>query len=165
MLPGGGLQALQGVLHLDAEALGELIAFEVVEAEAAGDGEAGRDRDAEGRHLGEARALAAEDVLHGGGAVGAALPEEVDQRLGVGAAHAGVAMSGEACRSCTRSSGIGVGYCPEKQAWQKPVVAAGGAQHAVEREVAQRVHAEELRISSIEWVEAISSSRVGVSMP
>ncbi len=76
----------------------------------------GRDRDADRRHLGETRALAAEDVLHGGRAVGAALPEEVDQRLGVRAAHAGVAMSGEACRSCTMSSGIGVGYCPEKQA-------------------------------------------------
>ena len=97
------------------------MAFEVVEAETAGDGEAGRDGDADGGHLGEARALAAENLLHGGGAVGAALPEEIDQRLGVGPAHAGVAMSGDACRSCTRSSGIGVGYCPEKQAWQKPV--------------------------------------------
>ena len=69
--------------------------------------------------------IAPERLVHLGrisGAVGSALPEEVDQRLGIGAAHAGVAMSGDACRSCTRSSGIGVGYCPEKQAWQKPVV-------------------------------------------
>ena len=107
--PVAALQPLQGVLHLGPEALGELVALEIVQAETAGDGEAGRDRDADGGHLGEAGALAAEHVLHGGGAVGAALPEEVDQRLGIGAAHAGVAMSGEACRSCTRSSGIGVG--------------------------------------------------------
>ena len=53
-----------------------------------------------------------------GGAVGAPLAEEVDQRLRVGAAHTGVATSGEACRSCTRIAGVGVGYSPEKQAWQ-----------------------------------------------
>ena len=119
VLPRGGLQPLEGVLDLHPEALGELVTFEVVEAETAGDGEAGRDGDADVGHLGEARAFAAEDLLHGRGAVAAALSEEVDQRLGVGAAHAG--MSGEACRSCTRSSGIGVGYWPEKHAWQKPV--------------------------------------------
>ena len=117
-LPGRGLDPVQRVLDLRLQALGELVAVEVAEAEAAGDGEAGRDGDADGGHLGEAGALAAEHVLHGGGAVGAPLAEEVDEGLGVGAAHAGVATSGEACRSCTRSPGIGVGYWPEKQAWQ-----------------------------------------------
>ena len=101
MLAGGRLQPLQRVFHLHPEPLGELTALEVVEAEIAGDGETGRNGNTDGGHLGEAGALAAEDLLHGGGAVGPALAEEVDQRLGVGAAHAGVAIRGEACRSCT----------------------------------------------------------------
>src|ERR1700732_2669733 len=92
-----------------------------MQTEIAGDGESGRNRDADGGHLGQARTLAAEHVLHGGGAVCPALAEGVDERLGVRAAHAGVAISGAACRSRTGSSGVGVGYLPEKQAWQKPV--------------------------------------------
>ena len=127
VLTGGALQPLEGVLHLGLQPLGELVALEIVQAEIAGDGEAGRDRNADGGHLGEAGSLAAEHVLHGGGAVGPALAEEIDQRLGVGPAHAGVAMSGVACRSCTRSSGVMVGYLPEKQAWQNPVSLPGRA--------------------------------------
>ena len=124
VLARGGLDPVQGVLHLGLEALRKLVALEIAEAEIAGDREAGRDGNADGGHLGEAGALAAEHVLHGGGAVGAPLAEEVDQGLGVGAAHAGVATSGDACRSCTRSPGIGVGYWPEKQAWQYSVALA-----------------------------------------
>ena len=96
VLAGRGLHPVERVLDLHLQAAGEVMAFEVAEAETAGDGEAGRDGDADGGHLGEAGALAAEDVLHAGGAVRAPLPEEVDEGLGVGAAHAGVATSGEA---------------------------------------------------------------------
>jgi hypothetical protein len=80
-----------------------------VEAEIAGDGKAGRNGDADGGHLGKPGAFAAEHVLHGGGAVGAALAEEIDERLSIGPAHAGVARAGIACLSCTRSSGVVVG--------------------------------------------------------
>ncbi len=115
---GGGLESLEAGLDLGAEPRRELLGLEVGDAERAGDGEAGRDRNAEVGHLGQAGALAAEHVLHGRGAVGPALAEEVDQRLGVGAAHAQRRDEGAACRSWTMSSGIGVGYWPEKQAWQ-----------------------------------------------
>jgi hypothetical protein len=118
VLARGSLDPVQRILHLGLQALRKLVALEVTEAETAGDREAGRDGDADGGHLGEAGPLAAKHVLHRGGAVGTPLPEEVDQGLGHGAAHAGVATSGEACRSCTSSPGIGVGYWPEKQAWQ-----------------------------------------------
>ena len=108
----------------------------------AGDGEARRDRDAEVGHLGEPGALAAEHVLHGGGAVGAALAEEIDQRLAVGlTVIARPAAEGQR-DALHESSGTAVGYWPEKQAWQKRAVAAGRVEHPLEREVAQRVHAE-----------------------
>src|SRR5688572_5858630 len=97
------------------------MALQVVDADIAGDGESGRDRDPDRGHLGETGTLAAKDLLHCGGAVGPALTERVDERLGVRPAHAGVAISGAACRSRTGWSGVGVGYLPEKQAWQKPV--------------------------------------------
>src|SRR6185437_12954294 len=96
VLAGRGLDAVEGVLDFHLQALGELMALEVAEAETAGDGEAGGNRNADGGHLGQAGTLAAEDLLHGGGAVGAPLPEEVDEGLRVGAAHAGVATSGDA---------------------------------------------------------------------
>jgi hypothetical protein len=121
VLAGGGLQPLQRVLDLGLEALGKLMALQIVEADVAGDGEAGRDGNSDGGHLGEPGTLAAEHVLHGGGSVSPPLAERIDQRLGVRAAHTRVAISGDACRSRTGSSGVGVGYLPEKQAWQKPV--------------------------------------------
>jgi len=92
------------------------VTFEIMEAEVAGDGKTGRYRDADGGHLGEPRPFAAEHVLHGRGAVGPALAEEVDQRLGIRPAHAMVGMSGMSCRSWTSWSGVLVGYLPEKQA-------------------------------------------------
>ena len=118
---GRRLQPLQRLLHLGSEPGRELPAFEVGVADAGGDGEAGRDGDTQSAHLGEPGALAAEQVLHGRGSVRAALAEEVDERLGEGPAHAGVATRGDAWRSRTISSFTGVGYRPEKQAWQNPV--------------------------------------------
>ena len=104
-------------IYLRLEPLGKLLTFEIVEAEIGGDGEAGRNWNADHRHLGKTGALAAENVFHGSGAIGAALPEGIDQRLRVGTAHAGVGMRGVACRSrICWSSGVGVGYLPEKQA-------------------------------------------------
>ena len=87
----------------------ELPGLEVGDADGAGDGEAGRDRNADVGHLGEPGALAAEEVLHGGGAVGAALAEEVDERLGHATGHAGLAVRGDACRSWTIGVGNGGG--------------------------------------------------------
>src|SRR5919202_1858533 len=98
MLAGGSFESLERVLYLSLKALGKLLGFEVMGADAAGDGEAGRDGDADRGHLGKPCTLAAEDLLHGCRAIGAALAKEVDQRLGVGSAHAGVAISGAACR-------------------------------------------------------------------
>ncbi len=54
-----------------------IVAIEV-EARLGGDREARRDRNADVRHLGQARALAAEQVLHPGIAVGLSVPEVVD---------------------------------------------------------------------------------------
>ena len=116
MLSGAGLEPLQRVLDLGLQPFGELAAFEIVDADVAGDGKTGRDRNADGGHLGQTSTLAAENVFHGRGPFGAALTERVDQRLGVRTAHAGVAIRGVACRRRTGSSGVGVGYMPEKQA-------------------------------------------------
>ena len=96
MLRAGDLEPLKSVLHLCLEPLGELVTFEIVKAEIGGDGEAGRNWNADHGHLGKAGTFAAENVFHGSGAVGAALPEGIDQRLSVGTAHAGVGMSGMA---------------------------------------------------------------------
>src|SRR5215207_6334550 len=116
VLAGGGLQPLQRVLHLGLETLGKLSAFEVMNADVAGESKTGWNWDANGCHLGETCTFSAEHVLHGRRTVGPALAEGVDQRLGVGAAHAGVAISGDAYRRPTGASGVGVGYLPEKQA-------------------------------------------------
>ena len=56
----------------------------------------------------------------------------------------GVATSGDACRSWTSSPGIGVGYSPEKQAWQYSLLSPAAREHAVEREVAEGVDPEKL---------------------
>src|SRR5262249_9014205 len=103
------LEAVQGTVYLLLQALRELAAFEVGLADGACDGEARRHRYPYRRHLGETRALPTQHVLHRGSAIGPAAAERVHEWLCVGAAHAGVATRGEACRSCTRSPGIGVG--------------------------------------------------------
>src|SRR4051812_37802969 len=104
MLSGPGFQSLECVLYLGLKPLGELLTLEIVKADVAGDGKAGRDGNADHCHLGQAGTLAAENVFHGRSAVGAALPKRIDERLGVRAAHAGVAMSGVAWRSRIGSS-------------------------------------------------------------
>jgi hypothetical protein len=65
VLPGGGFQPLQRVLHLGLQPLGELAAFQVVDADVAGNCESRRDWYADGGHLGETGTLPAEDVFHG----------------------------------------------------------------------------------------------------
>ena len=98
-LAGGGLQPLERALDLGAQARGKALGLEIGAAHGGRNGEAGRHRDAEVRHLRQTRALAAEDVLHRGRAVRAALPEEVDQRLGQeGFGHAGALTGGAAWR-------------------------------------------------------------------
>src|SRR6476661_4519485 len=157
VLAGRGLDPVQGVLHLHLEALGKLVTVEVAEAEAAGDGEPGRDGDSDGGHLGEAGALAAEHVLHRRGAVGAPLAEEVDEGLRVGAAHAGVATSGEACRIWIRSPGSVVGYCPEKHAWQYSLLGPAARSMPSSDRYPSESTPRNCWISSIEWVAAMSS--------
>ncbi len=67
-------------LHPRFQLLGELSPEVVVDrAKLGGDGEAGRDRKPEPRHLGEVSALAAEPIAIGRRAVGAAAAEAVDQ--------------------------------------------------------------------------------------
>ena len=79
LLAGGLLQLSEELLLILVDALGRLLAvFVVVHADERGDGEARGDRDPRLAHLGEARALAAENVLHVAGAVRLAVPEEVD---------------------------------------------------------------------------------------
>ena len=88
---GGVAEALAG-LRLDRldrledvvpQPVGQLLAGgEVVVAGLGGDGEAGRDRQARVGHLGEAGALAAEQVAHPRVALGLAAPEGVDVALG-----------------------------------------------------------------------------------
>ena len=69
----------------------------------------GRDRNPDVRHLGESGTLAAEQVLHGGRAVGAALAEEIHEGLGHSTGHAWLAVRGDACCSGTTASGTAVG--------------------------------------------------------
>ena len=52
----------------------------VVGADLGGDGEAGGNREAEVRHLGEVRALAAEEIAHGALALGLAVAEGINPR-------------------------------------------------------------------------------------
>ena len=64
-LAGQTLDLGEGGLHLTVEVIGMRLAVRVVVvAGFGGDGEAGRHRQPQGRHLGQVRALAAEQVLH-----------------------------------------------------------------------------------------------------
>ena len=78
-LAGDARDVLERVLHLRLELLriGLLVGVESG-ADLGRDGEAGRHRQAEVRHLGEVRALAAEQVLHLGFAFGGAVAKGVD---------------------------------------------------------------------------------------
>ena len=69
---------LQVAVDFGAECGGKGAVFEVRDAQLGGDREAGRDGQPQVGHLGEAGALAAEDVAHGSGAVGAAVAEEIN---------------------------------------------------------------------------------------
>src|SRR5262249_51912591 len=76
------LDATQRSLDIGAQRAGVHAAIGVeVRAHVGGDGEPGRHRDVEVGHLGEARAFAAEQVLHAGIAVGLAPAEEVHELL------------------------------------------------------------------------------------
>ena len=82
-LAGDLLETLQRGVDFGAKRVGNLSLAQVVDAERAGDREARRHRHAEVRHLGEVRALAAEDGLHVLRSFGLAVAEEVDGlRLG-----------------------------------------------------------------------------------
>src|SRR5439155_962235 len=81
LLAGRLLELLQVALHLFAQAVGEGAGFDIRDAELGGDGEARGDGEAEVGHLGESRALAAQDVPHGGRAVGPGVAEEVQPPL------------------------------------------------------------------------------------
>ena len=73
----------------------------VVRADRGGDGEARRHRQAEVRHLGEVRALAAEQVLHAGAALRLAAAEDVDPL-----ALCGAALPAAAWRASPRLAGF-----------------------------------------------------------
>ena len=62
-----------------AESVGVLTASQVLDAFAAGDGKARRNGNAQIRHLGEVRALAAEDVRHVERSLGSSVAEEEDR--------------------------------------------------------------------------------------
>ena len=78
-LAGQGLDARQGRLDLGFKVLrvGPVVCVEVV-AGLGRDGEAGGDRQTEGRHLRQVGALAAQEVAHGGVPLGLPAPEGVD---------------------------------------------------------------------------------------
>ena len=80
-LLGDALQMLQVAIDLGAECRRKRSLGDVRDAEPGGDRKAGRDGEAEVGHFGEAGALATQDVAHGGGAVGAAVAEEIDVAL------------------------------------------------------------------------------------
>ncbi len=66
-------------LHFGTEFIGEALAgLVVVGADLGGDGEARRHQQPERRHLGQVRALAAQEIAHPGVAVGAAAAEAVN---------------------------------------------------------------------------------------
>ena len=78
-----GLDLRDGSLDVLPQALGQgLTGGEVVVAGFGGDGEAGRDRQAGLGHLGEAGALAAEQIAHGAVALGITGAEGIDISLG-----------------------------------------------------------------------------------
>src|SRR5690606_24291189 len=117
-------------------------------------------------HFGESGALASQHILHRRRSIGAALPERVDQRLVLeGVCHPAAPIIGADQRRSRASSGSGVGYSPEKQAWHQPsawlVAATISSSVKYSSESTPRYWA----ISTRECVAAISSDRVGVSMP
>ena len=75
------LEVLQVPIDFGAQCGRKRAVFEVRDAELGGERESGRDRQSQVGHLGEAGAFAAEDVAHGGGAIGATVAEEVDVAL------------------------------------------------------------------------------------
>ncbi len=77
-LLGDALEVLQVAIDFSAQRRGKGAFFEVGDAQLGGEGEARRDGQTQVRHFGEAGAFAAEDVAHGGGAVGAPVAEEID---------------------------------------------------------------------------------------
>jgi hypothetical protein len=82
LLVGGLLQLPDVLLHLFTEPVRVAVTAEVDPARFGGDREARRYRDADAGHLGQVRALAAEERLHFLAAVGLAVAEEVDVLLG-----------------------------------------------------------------------------------
>ena len=108
---GGRFQVAQRRLQLGFQPGREAAGLEIDVAQVRGEGEARRHRDAEVGHFGEPGALAAERVLHRGGAVGAPLPEEVDQWFGRGGpGHGGVVAKGESPTAAALSRGVtGIG--------------------------------------------------------
>ncbi len=72
------LQMLQVPIDLGAERGRKCPFGDVGDAEFGGDRKAGRDGQAEVGHFGEAGAFPAQDVTHRGGAIGAAVAEEID---------------------------------------------------------------------------------------
>ncbi len=77
-LLGDALQMLQVAVDLGAERGRKRPFGDIGDAEFGGDRKAGRDRQAEVGHFGEAGAFPAQDVTHRGGAVGAAVAEGID---------------------------------------------------------------------------------------
>ena len=109
-LAGGGLEPLQCSLHLGTETGRKGPRLEIGLAHGRGNREPGRDGYSEIGHFGEAGALAAEEILHGGRAVGATQAEEVHQRLlREWIAHVAAATRGVECRHWPSVSCTGVG--------------------------------------------------------
>jgi len=69
---------LQVAIDFPAQCRRERAVLDVGDAQPGGDRKPGRNRQAEVGHFGEAGAFAAEDVAHRGGAIGAAVAEEID---------------------------------------------------------------------------------------
>ena len=79
LLAGDAADLVERLLDLRFQVLRILLAVGVIErADVGGDGEAGRHRQAQIGHLGQPRALAAEQVAHAGLALGAAVAERID---------------------------------------------------------------------------------------
>src|SRR6059036_218916 len=144
-LLGRALQLLQLAIDFLSEIIGEGAVFEVGDAELGGDGEPWGDGKAQVRHFGEAGPLATQDVAHRRGAVGAAVAERIHPPLerrhgrstGDGSEERGgvagpLEILGDIGRVIAREAGV----------TEVGRIAAGGSQHAVQREIAERVHAE-----------------------
>src|SRR6267378_6571687 len=160
-------------IDFSAECGGKGAVFEVCDTQLGGDRESGRDRQSQVGHLGEAGAFATEDIAHSGGTVGAAVAEEIDVSFDGHTVNwrrysytAIVTCKGTACRAFCVSSGTSVGYSPEKHAWQNVVASPPAARFIPSSDRYPSVSTPRCRrISSREWLEAINSDLVGVSMP